>query len=71
MEAKKEKKRPRKYLFRYVNIRGGASPNHMSANFVKSDTYIATCKNAVKTSKIIIYNICEIESVGLPSDQLS
>lgn len=63
--------KPKKYLFRYVNIRSGLSPNHFAGNFVRSDTYIATCKNAVKTSKIVLYKIEEIESISIQSDQIS
>ena len=63
-----ETKPTQKHLFRYVNIRGGASPNHIYSNFTRSDNYIATIKNSVKLSKAILYKIQDIESVGLPSD---
>lgn len=62
---------PAKYQFRYVNIRSGCSPSHICGNFVRSDTYVATCKNSVKTSKIILYNLVELETVGLQSDQIT
>lgn len=60
-----------KNFYRQVNIKNGLSPNYLTNNLTKSDTYIAFIKNAFIMSKVVIYKVNELENQNLHSDLIS
>ena len=51
-----------KNFYRQVNIKNGHSPNYITNNLTKSDTYIAFIRNAFIMSKVVIYKVNELEN---------
>ena len=45
-----------------MNIKNSHSPNYITNNLTKSDTYIAFIHNAFIMGKVVIYKVDELEN---------
>ena len=54
--------------YRLVPLKSGFSPSYLSGNLVRSKNYVAFVKNGSLKSRVILYNVSDIEDQKMDPD---